>query len=111
MGRVLITPMGLPQHIGLVDVVNDFRLSCRTYYLAAPLEFLYWHMNYHIEHHMYPAVPCYHLPRLHELIRHELPHSPRGLTETWVQIAGILIQQKYDPAYQYRAPLPTDPGP
>jgi len=26
------------------------------------------HVNYHIEHHLYPAVPHYHLPRLHRLL-------------------------------------------
>ncbi|OPZ07498.1 MAG: Rubredoxin-NAD(+) reductase [candidate division BRC1 bacterium ADurb.BinA292] len=108
-GGGLIMLMGLPQHIGLVDEVNDFRLSCRTYYLNPFLRFLYWRMNYHIEHHMYPAVPCYHLPRLHEAIKHELPHCPNGLIETWVQIADILIKQKYDPSYQFRARLPGEP--
>lgn len=109
-GGGLIMLMGLPQHIGLVDEVNDFRLSCRTYYLNPFFRFLYWYMNYHIEHHMYPAVPCYHLPRLHQAIRHELPHCPNGLAETWVQIADILVKQKYDPSYQYRARLPEDPA-
>ncbi len=27
------------------------------------------HVNYHLEHHLYPAVPHYHLPRLHQLLR------------------------------------------
>jgi fatty acid desaturase len=27
------------------------------------------HVNYHVEHHLYPAVPHYHLPRLHALLR------------------------------------------
>ncbi len=26
------------------------------------------HVNYHLEHHLYPAVPHYHLPRLHQLL-------------------------------------------
>ena len=26
------------------------------------------HVNYHVEHHLYPAVPHYHLPRLHRLL-------------------------------------------
>jgi fatty acid desaturase len=26
------------------------------------------HVNYHLEHHLYPAVPQYHLPRLHRLL-------------------------------------------
>jgi fatty acid desaturase len=27
------------------------------------------HVNYHLEHHLYPAVPHYHLPRLHAVLR------------------------------------------
>jgi fatty acid desaturase len=27
------------------------------------------HVNYHLEHHLYPAVPHYHLPRLHRMLR------------------------------------------
>ena len=27
------------------------------------------HVNYHLEHHLYPAVPHYHLPALHRLLR------------------------------------------
>jgi fatty acid desaturase len=26
------------------------------------------HVNYHLEHHLYPAVPHYHLPRLHRVL-------------------------------------------
>jgi fatty acid desaturase len=29
------------------------------------------HVNYHLEHHLYPAVPHYHLPRLHRLLLHK----------------------------------------
>ena len=30
-------------------------------------------MNYHVEHHMFPMVPFHALPRLHELIKDDLP--------------------------------------
>jgi len=95
------------QHVGLQDKVSDFRLCSRTIYLNPILQFLYWYMNYHIEHHMYAAVPCYKLGRLHRLIKHEMPHSIRGLRETWKHIAEILERQEHDPDYQYVAELPT----
>ena len=60
----------------------------------------------YIEHHMYAAVPCYHLGRLHRLVRQDLPHCPRGLVETWRQIAAIQKRQKTDPDYQFVAALP-----
>ncbi|MAE65769.1 MAG: hypothetical protein CMJ18_15985 [Phycisphaeraceae bacterium] len=94
------------QHIGLQDEVPDFRLCCRTIILNPFVRFLYWHMNYHTEHHMYAAVPCYNLGRLHRLIRDDLPQCPRGLIETWRQIGAIQRRQKEEPSYQYVAELP-----
>ncbi len=94
------------QHIGLQDHVGDFRLCCRTFTLNPLTQFLYWHMNYHIEHHMYAAVPCYKLGRLHRLIQHDLPPCPAGIVATWKEIAAIQRRQETDPAFQYVQPLP-----
>jgi fatty acid desaturase len=94
------------QHSGLMDRVPDYRLCCRTVYLNPFLRFLYWQMNYHTEHHMFAAVPFYHLPRLHEAIKDDLPHCPSGLVETWRGVIEILEKQKVDPGYQFVAELP-----
>lgn len=94
------------QHCGLVDNVTDFRLCCRTVYFGPISQFLYWRMNYHTEHHMYAAVPCYNLPRLHEAVRYELPPTLNGLIETWVQIGYIMRRQRDDPTYQHVQQLP-----
>ena len=106
-GRWLHNLHNATQHIGLQDNVPDFRLCCRTILVNPVFQFLYWHMNYHTEHHMYAAVPCYKLGKLHRLIRHELPPCPRGLVATWRQIAGILKCQEREPTYQYVAALPN----
>ena len=95
------------QHVGLQDNVPDFRLCCRTITLNPFLSFLYWRMNYHTEHHMYAAVPCYNLKKLHKLVQADMPACPRGLIETWRQIGAIIQRQKTDPAYQYIPELPS----
>jgi fatty acid desaturase len=95
------------QHIGLQDRVPDFRLCCRTFTVNPVIRFLYWQMNFHTEHHMYAAVPCYNLARLHEAIRHDLPPCPRGLRATWREIRAILKIQEKHPGYQHVAPLPV----
>lgn len=44
------------------------------------------HVNYHLEHHLYPAVPHYHLPALHHLLhaRHALDGAEvRDIPSTW----------------------------
>jgi fatty acid desaturase len=106
-GSGLHAAVNLTQHVGLQDNVEDFRLCCRTLTLNPFLEFIMWHMNFHIEHHMYAAVPCYRLHRLHVLIKNDLPPATHGLFATWVQIFGILARQEKDPAYQYTPPLPA----
>jgi len=89
------------QHIGLSDNVSDYRLNTQTIILNPFVSFLYWNMNYHIEHHMYAAVPCYNLPRLHALIEDDLPHCPRGLIETWSIIIPIIRKQQLDHDYKF----------
>jgi fatty acid desaturase len=94
------------QHIGLQDNVNDFRLCCRTVRLNPFVQFLYFHMNYHIEHHMYASVPCYHLGRLRRELAASMPRA-RWLLPAWGEILGILRKQKENPHYQYAVPLPS----
>jgi fatty acid desaturase len=96
------------QHVGLQDNVPDFRLCTRTIILHPFVRFLYWHMNFHTEHHMYAAVPCYNLGKLHEAIKEDLPPSPVGLYATWREIIPILQKQKADPTYQYIPQLPAN---
>ncbi|MCF7817095.1 MAG: fatty acid desaturase [Kiritimatiellales bacterium] len=97
------------QHVGLCGDVADFRLCCRTIQVNPLFRFLYWNMNWHTEHHMYAAVPCYNLGKLHRAIGHDLPPAPKGLVETWRQISSILHSQKADPSYQFVSTLP-EPG-
>ena len=100
-----------PQHAGLKKDSPDFRLSCRTNYLNPVFRFLYWHMNYHIEHHTYAAVPCYNLGKLHELLKNDLPPVLNGLFPVWEEIIAIQYRQKHEPGYSYEQPLPGQPNP
>lgn len=91
--------------------MDDFRLCCRTFTLNPVLRFMYWQMNYHTEHHMYAAVPCYNLGRLHRLIEHDLPPTPRGLVGVWREINAILRKQEAEPGYQHRVTIPESKAP
>jgi len=94
------------QHIGLSDRVSDYRLNTRTILVNPFLRFLYWNMNYHIEHHMFAAVPWYNLRKLHALIENDLPPSPNGLVETWSIIIPIVRKQREDRNYTYVPNVP-----
>ena len=97
--------VGLPQHCGLMENVPDFRKSVRSMTLPLPIEFLYWRMNWHTEHHMYAGVPCYNLKALYHEIADDIP-KPRTLIEAWREMRDIWKRQKEDPDYVFDTPLP-----
>jgi len=99
--------LGFPQHVGLVSNVPDFRLSCRTYITNPFFSFLYWKMNYHTEHHMFPGVPCHNLSKLRKAIESDMPPAQVGLWATWHEINTILKKQKEDPTYVYVQAIPA----
>ena len=70
---------GFSQHMGMQSNVDDMRLSTRTVILPGFFSFLYWNMNYHLEHHMFPTIPFYQLPNLHKEIVYDSPQPVTGL--------------------------------
>ncbi len=98
--------VGLTQHCGLKDSATDFRKSTRSIRLPKFVEFLYWYMNWHTEHHMYAGVPCYNLPALAAEIKDDMP-EPRSLREAWREMLDTWERQKTEPDYAFDTPLPA----
>ena len=97
---------GLTQHAGLDEDVLDHRLNSRTVMMNPVLRFLYWNMNYHIEHHMFPMVPYHALPKLHEAIKHDCPPAYPGLVAAFREIIPAVLRQARDPGYFVKRELP-----
>jgi len=98
--------VGLPMHCGLRSHVSDFRKCVRTITLDPVSEFLYWRMNWHLEHHMYAGVPCYNLKKLHREVATDMP-APRTLTGAWREMRDTWRRQETNPDYGYDTPVPT----
>lgn len=84
---------GVLQHAGLAEDVLDHRLNSRTVYMNPISRFIYWNMNYHVEHHMFPMVPYHALPKLHELIKHDLPEPNKGFVDAYMEVWPALVRQ------------------
>lgn len=98
---------GLTQHAGLAENEYDHRKSTRTVYMNPLYRFLYMNMNYHIEHHMYPTVPFFALPGLHEALRHQMPRPYRGIVDVYREIIPALWRQSRDGNYFVVRRLPA----
>ncbi|MDO8540755.1 MAG: NADH:ubiquinone reductase (Na(+)-transporting) subunit F [Opitutaceae bacterium] len=105
-GTWLLPIYGLTQHAGLAENVLDHRLNCRTVYMNAIHRYLYWNMNYHVEHHMFPLVPYHALPRLHGIVMDDMPTPYNGLFEAFREIIPTILRQVKDPAYHVKRRLP-----
>jgi len=75
--------------------------------MILPARFLYWNMNYHVEHHMFPTVPYHALPRLHEAVKDDCPPPYANNWAAWREILPALYKQWRDPTYYVRRELPA----
>lgn len=109
IGRWWIFFIGGTMHAGLRDNVADFRLCTRSIKLDPFSGYLRWNMHYHIEHHMFAAVPCYNLGKLYREVASDMPKR-RTLIEAWKEMKETERRQQTDPNYQFDTPLPEPRG-
>lgn len=102
---------GMTQHAGLDEDVLDHRLNSRTVMMNPVFRFLYWNMNYHVEHHMFPMVPYHALPRLHAAIKDDCPPPYPSLVAAFAEILPAILRQAKDPTYFVKRELPGGAGP
>lgn len=106
-GGALSIVYGMTQHAGLCEDVLDHRLNSRTVYMNPINRFIYWNMNYHLEHHMFPMVPYHALPALHQIIKAECPEPYPGIIAAYKEIIPALLKQRSDPSYHIVRELPS----
>lgn len=97
--------LGMTQHCGLKENDNDFRKATRSIKVNPMAEFMYWHMNWHTEHHMFAGVPCYNLEKLYKEIADQMP-EPRTLAGAWKEMRDTWARQQTDPDYYFDTVVP-----
>ncbi|CAA9396931.1 MAG: probable hydrocarbon oxygenase MocD [uncultured Rubellimicrobium sp.] len=102
---------GMLQHGGLAEDVLDHRLNTRTVYMNPISRWIYWNMNYHVEHHMFPMVPYHALPRLHEMIKHDLPAPNTSMWDGYREMVRAVMRQRREPGYYHHRELPPTARP
>lgn len=70
---------------------DDPLLASRSVRSNRIVSFLLLNENYHLEHHLFPEVPSYNLPRLRTLLAPRLPHSIEA-PSYWRFLAGFVAR-------------------
>ena len=99
LGGCIVNSYINTQHMCMAEDERDHRETTRSIRCSWLGRLLYWNMNYHIEHHLCPAVPFHALPRLNEHIRSELPAPAGGVLAANIEILGAIARQVRDPRF------------
>src|SRR5262245_53235373 len=91
--QVFFRIRGAIEHGNVPDPNNPYRQT-RTYFMHPVLGFFFSpkQVNYHLEHHLYPSVPFYHLSQLHTLLRQAVYPQERGYCESFAVSLHKLVQ-------------------
>jgi fatty acid desaturase len=77
LGQPVLRVYLLAEHGDCPQVANMFQ-NTRTTFTTRMVRAVAWNMPYHVEHHVWPAVPFHKLPQVHTLMRDELRVTAPG---------------------------------
>ena len=96
------------QHVGLEENAYDHRLSSRNVKVNPFFSFLYWNMEYHIEHHMFPGVPFHALSKLNKLVQDQLPAPYSSVWAVYREMIPTILKQQKESDYHVTPVLPKE---
>ena len=106
-GNTILMICGMTQHAGLADNVKDHRKSSRTVILNPFFSFLYSKMEYHIEHHIFPKIPCHNLKKFHDVVKDQMPKPKIGIFQAYQSIIPAIFRQAKDKNYFIDVQIPN----
>jgi fatty acid desaturase len=99
MGGCIVMLYINTQHMCMAEDLYDHRQTTRSIKCGWLGRLLYWNMNYHIEHHLYPAVPFHALPELNRSIGDQLPPPLNGVVAANAEILKAISRQRTEPQF------------
>lgn len=88
------------KHIGRPYNVKDHRLNTRSVKVSPFIKLIFWGLDDHIDHHLYPVVPSRNLPKLHEILKNRLP-EPNNVMDCWTEMFATAREKEIDPAVEF----------
>ena len=86
--QVVLRIRNISEHAALVNYLRTELSVARTTLTSSLGKFFiapYW-VNYHLEHHLFPSVPCYNLPIVHRLLKKQGYWSKANLEDGYYAV-------------------------
>ena len=93
IGGPIMLMFNIIQHAEMQENSRCVMESTRTFRTDFVGRFLYLNMNHHIEHHLYPQVPFYSLPRLHQAVADQTPKPDPGFWRTNLDLLSVVVRR------------------
>ncbi len=93
LGYPIMLLFNLIQHVEMAENSPSIIDSTRSFRTNLVGKLLYLNMNNHIEHHLYPQVPFYSLPKLHQQIADQIPEPDPGFWRTNYEVLSVVIRR------------------
>jgi len=93
LGAPVMLLFTLTQHVELQENSPSILESTRSFSTSWFGRFLYMNMNNHVEHHLYPQVPFYGLPKLADAVRDQVPVPDRGFFRTNCEVLQVVLRR------------------
>ncbi len=93
LGGPIMLMFNIVQHAEMQEDSPSIVDSTRSFRTDRLGRFLYLNMNNHIEHHLYPQVPFYSLPALHEAVAEQTPEPDPGFWRTNLDLLRVVVRR------------------
>ena len=93
LGGPVMLMFNLIQHAEMQENSPSIIESTRTFRTNWVGRLLYLNMNHHVEHHLYPQVPFYSLPRLHQEVAEQTPEPDPGFWRTNLDLLSVVVRR------------------
>ncbi|WP_170763067.1 fatty acid desaturase [Ruegeria lacuscaerulensis] len=113
LGGPIMNAFILMQHVEMAENQPNIVQSTRSFRTNWFFQFLYFNMNNHIEHHLYPTVPFHALPKLSEALTDQLPKPDAGFLNTHWEVLKITVRRSLghdDRSDKIRQAFPDTPA-
>ena len=93
IGGPIMLMFNIIQHAEMQENSPSIIDSTRTFRTDRVGRFLYLNMNNHVEHHLYPQVPFFSLPALHEAVADQTPEPDPGFWRTNFDLLRVVTRR------------------
>jgi fatty acid desaturase len=95
---------GISEH-GMTTGGNEMT-DTRTVATNPVLSFMMCNINYHIEHHLYPGIPWYNLPKVHVLLQEEYRSAGSSIYRSYWTFLSDVVKAIYEGVLSNRRLIP-----